>query len=75
MSNRVTRNFARLFERLHERTEQDIADRDPQEAVRVPKSVPETATVSDTVTVTERAAADTQLSFASDGPPYAEGEF
>ena len=65
---------ASIIDRLRESAEQNIADRDPQEAVRIPKNVPETVAVSDSTTVTELDAADVQLSTNADGPTYEVGE-
>lgn len=66
--------IASLYDRLRESAEQDIADRDPQEAVRIPKNVPETVAVSDTTTVTEHDAASIKLSTNPDGPTLEVGE-
>lgn len=66
--------IASLYDRLRESAEQNIADRDPQEAVRIPKNIPETVAVSDSTTVTEHNAADVTLSTNADGPTYEVGE-
>lgn len=73
MSRRHERKISRYWDYLRESAEQDIADRDPQEAVRISRTVPETVAVSDSITITERSASDARFVHDPNGPGL-EGE-